>query len=116
MKAVKYSLLATLLALLAGCATTFRPWKLSEIKEGMDRAQVTEVLGEPDSIEMKNNAEFLYYSYRENYNAPSANSDFRAYDANREFRELQIQSSFNEYKYVVKMVDGKVQTYKELQN
>ena len=113
MKVIKYSLIV---ALLAGCSTTFRPWNLSEIKEGMDRAQVTEVLGEPDSIEMKNNAEFLYYSYREDNNVSPADSDFQAYDANRELRELQIQSRFKEYKYVVKMVDGKVQTYKELQN
>jgi outer membrane protein assembly factor BamE (lipoprotein component of BamABCDE complex) len=114
MKAIKYVSFVTLLTLLVGCATTFRPWKLTEIQEGMDRAQVTEILGEPDSIEVKEGSEFLYYSYRENNNIAPADSDFRAYDADRAMRDLQIQSSFKEYQYVVKMAEGKVQTYKEL--
>jgi len=116
MKTIKYISFISLLVLLAGCATTFRPWKLSEVQEGMNRAQVVELLGEPDSVEMKDGAEYLYYSYRENNNLAPANSDFRAYDADRALRELQIQSSFNEYKYTVKMVDGKMQSYKELQD
>ena len=116
MKAINYVSFIALLALLAGCATPFRPWKLSEVQEGMNRAQVVELLGEPDSVEMKDGAEYFYYSYRENNNLAPANSDVRADDADRALRELQIQSSFNEYKYTVKMVDGKMQSYKELQD
>ena len=116
MKTIKYVSLIALLALLAGCATTFRPWKLSEVQEGMDRNQVTEILGEPDSVEVKDDTEYLYYSYRENINPAPADSDFRAYDADRALREPLILSSFEEYKYAVKLVDGKVQTYKELQD
>ena len=116
MKTINYVSFIALLALLAGCATTFRPWKLSEVQEGMNKAQVVEILGEPDSVEMKDGAEYLYYSYRENSNLAPANSDFRAYDADRALRELQIQSSFDEHKYTVKVVDGKMQSYKELQD
>lgn len=98
-----------------GCATTFRPWRLSEVEEGMDRTQVVRILGEPDSVEMKNGAEFLYYSYREDYNPSPANTDIRADDATtHEFRKQQIMQSLKEYRYAVKLVDGKVQNYKEL--
>jgi outer membrane protein assembly factor BamE (lipoprotein component of BamABCDE complex) len=116
MKTMEHVLLIALLALLAGCTTTFRPWKLSEIQEGMNRAQVVELLGEPDSVEMKDDSEFLHYSYRENINSAATIDDIRMHDADGALQEQQIQTSFKEYKYVVKMVDSKVQTYKELQN
>lgn len=114
MKLIKYSAFVVVLALLVGCATTFRPWRLSEIEEGMDRAQVVSILGEPDSIEMKEGAELLYYSYSENHNPAPADTDVRSYDATREFREQQLKRSLKEYNYAVKLVDGKVQNYKEL--
>ena len=114
MKAIKYIPLMVALGLLVGCATTFRPWKLSEIQEGMEKAQVVGILGEPDSVETKEGEELLYYAYSEGYNPAPADADIRAYDANREFREQQLQRSLKEYKYIVTLVDGKVQTYKEI--
>ncbi len=111
---MEYITIGVALALLAGCATTFRPWKLSEVEEGMDRGKVVGVLGEPDSVETKDGAEFLYYTYSENYNPPPASVDGQGYDANREFREHQLQRSLKEYRYVVKLADGKVLSYKEL--
>ncbi len=115
MKAIKYIPLMVALGLLVGCATTFRPWKLSEIQEGMEKAQVVGILGEPDSVETKDGEELLYYTYSEGYNPAPSDADIRAYDANREFREQQLQRSLKEYKYIVTLVDGKVQTYKEIQ-
>jgi len=114
MKPANYIASIMALILLSGCATTFRPWRLSEIEEGMDRAHVVSILGEPDSSKVKNGSEFLYYSYSENYNPAPANDDFRASDINREFREQQLKRSLKEYNYAVKLVDGKVQNYKEL--
>ncbi len=114
MKSMEYITVGVALALLVGCATTFRPWKLSEVEEGMDRGKVVGILGEPDSVETKDGAEFLYYNYSENYNPPPASVDAQSYDANRKFREHQLQRSLKEYKYVVKLVGGKVLSYKEL--
>lgn len=115
MKLIKYFLPVVVLALLLGCATTFRPWKLSEIKEGMDKTQVVEVLGEPDSTETKDGVESLYYTYSENYNPPLTTDSIHSRNAQRELRDRQIKQSLKKYNYVVKLVDGKVQTYKEIQ-
>lgn len=117
MQIIKHIPLVVALSLLVGCATTFRPWKLSEIEEGMEKAHVVKVLGEPDSVEAKDDGEeLLYYSYHENYNPAPADADLRAADANRAFQEQQLERSLREYKYVVTLVDGKVQAYKEIQN
>jgi outer membrane protein assembly factor BamE (lipoprotein component of BamABCDE complex) len=111
---MKHIVLVIALVLLAGCATTFRPWKLSEVEEGMGRVQVVHILGEPDFVEMENGAELLYYSYRENYHPTLANDDHRIHDASRRHQSQQIKQSLKEYRYVVKLVDGNVQSYKEL--
>ena len=116
MNPIRHVALVLSLVLLTGCATTFRPWKLSEIGEGMTRAEVVRILGEPDFVEIKNGAEFLHYSYRENY-SPSLSSDPRyTYDADGRFQIQQMRRSLKEYKYAVKLVDGRVQDYKELTN
>jgi len=114
MNPIKSTVLIVSLVLLAGCATTFRPWKLSEVEEGMDKAQVVGILGEPNSIETKNGAEFLYYSYREDYNPPPSNTDILSTGATSTLQKQQIKRSLQEYRYVVKLVDGKVQDYEEL--
>ncbi len=111
MKLMKPTVLVVALILLAGCATTFRPWKLSEVEEGMTRTQVVQILGEPDSVETKDGSEFLHYSYREDYNPPPPDDTLQARDATN--RRLQKQG-LGESRYAVKMVDGKVQSYKEL--
>lgn len=116
MKVIKHLPLVIALVLLAGCATSFRPWKLSEVQEGMDRAQVVSVLGEPTSVEMAEGAEYLHYTYSEDYNPTPADMDVRATDSTLSLREQEVKRSFKEYKYVVKLVDGKVQSYKEIQN
>lgn len=111
---MKYTALVVALVLIAGCATTFRPWKLSEVEEGMTREQVVHILGEPDFVETENGAELLHYSYREDYNPPLADDTIDARNANRALHNQRIKQSFKEYRYAVKLVDGKVQTYKEL--
>lgn len=114
MKPMRHVALSVSFALLVGCTTTFRPWLLSEIEEGMDRSQVIQILGEPDDAETKDGAEFLHYSYSEDYNPPPADDSIYTPDTiNRKFNTQQVQRSFREYKYVVKLVDGKVLDYKE---
>ena len=103
MKTIKYISLA-LIALLVGCATTFRPWEFAEVKEGMDRAQVVKIIGEPDRVESKDGAEILYYSYHEAYDPTSTDSGMR---------DSQVKRSMKTRNYVVTMVDGKVQTAEE---
>lgn len=114
MKPTRHVALVLSLALLAGCATTFRPWKLSEIREGMARAEVVRILGDPDFSEMGNGAEFLHYSYRENYNPPLASDPTRTYDTGNRFQARQLRRSLKEYKFAIKLVEGRVQDYKEL--
>jgi len=116
MKAIKHITVGVALLLLAGCATTFRPWKLSEVKEGMDRKQVVAVLGEPDSVEMKDGMEIMHYSYSEDYNPPPASGlGNQPIDSpERQMQDQQIKRSVQEHKYIVKLVGGKVQDYKEL--
>lgn len=70
MKSIKLLATVTVLSLLAGCATTFRPWLLSDVHEGMDKVQVVQLLGTPDSTETKNGAEYLHYSFREDLTLP----------------------------------------------
>jgi len=115
MKAVNPIACIVALLLVAGCATTFRPWRLSEIDEGMDRARVVQILGEPDRTEMKDGSEFLYYSYTEDYTSPLGSDSAAAYDADLELRKQQIKNSLKVYRYSVKIVDGKVQSYAEIQ-
>jgi outer membrane protein assembly factor BamE (lipoprotein component of BamABCDE complex) len=115
MKNLKHIVLVVALILVAGCATTFRPWMLSEIEEGMTRGQVVKILGEPDRVEARDGSEFLYYSYSEDYSPPLSEDSGQAYDANRELRKQQLKRNLREYKYSVKLVDGKVQTYTEIQ-
>jgi len=103
MKTTKYISLA-LIALLVGCATTFRPWEFSEVKEGMDRAQVVKIIGEPDRVESKAGSETLYYSYHEAYDPTSDDG----------MRDSQVKRSMKTRNYEVKIVDGKVQTAKEV--
>jgi hypothetical protein len=114
MKPMKYTALAMMLVLLAGCATTFRPWKLSDIDEGMSREQVVQVLGEPDSVETENGAELLHYSYSENYNPPLAADTVQGRNASRGLEDKRIKQGLKEHRYTVKLVDGKVQNYEEL--
>lgn len=105
MKTMKYILsCGSLIALLLGCATTLKPWVFHEVKEGMDRAQVEKLIGEPDRVESKGEAEFLYYSYHEDYN-PATGAGIQGHQAKRSMKTRN---------YVVKMVDGKVQSSKEL--
>ena len=108
MKAMEHITIGVALALLAGCATTFSPWKFGEVEEGMDRGQVVGILGEPDSSEMKDGAEYLHYAYSEDYNPAPANFDIQVDDSARELRDRQVKRSLKEYKYTVKLVDGKV--------
>ena len=115
MKSLKHIALVVVLLLVAGCATTFRPWNLSEIEEGMSRSQVVGGLGEPDRAEAEGEVELLYYSYSENQNLPLSADSIQAYESDRELRKQQIGRSLREYNYSVKLVDGKVLTYTELQ-
>lgn len=104
MKIMKQILYIALFSLLVGCATIFRPWKFSEVKAGMDRAQVGGIIGEPDYVESRNGAEFLYYSYSQDYDPFSGKAVW----------EHSAKQSLEKRNYVVKLVGGKVQYAKEL--
>ena len=116
MKSIKTIVFSVVLALLFGCTTSFRPWLLSDVKEGMVREQVVSILGEPDSVSAQDEVEYLYYIYAEGYNPSLSNDTALGYEADSDFRIEQVKESFKEHKYVVKLVDGKVQSYKEIQN
>ncbi len=107
-------LLLAVALIIAGCATPFRPWNLSEIREGMARRQVETVLGSPDYTETKDGADYLHYIYQEDYNPMSTANAFPDMDNDRAFKDLNSERIFKKYEYVVILVDGKVINYKEL--
>ena len=116
MKTKNLLFLGVVSLLLMGCATTFRPWKLSEIQENMTKDQVVSVLGNPDSVVVTNGMEYLYYTYSTDYN-PASGSDVSMDVTNPEMRwqAYQIKQSTKKERYVIKMVDGKVLSYEEIE-
>ena len=63
----KISVWIVLFALfISGCATSFRPWNMEKLESGMSRADVIELLGEPNSTEtLPDGQEQLIYEYSE---------------------------------------------------
>ena len=116
MKTARSITVGVALLLLAGCATTFRPWKLSDVKEGMSKKQVVGLLGQPDSVQTKNGEEILHYSYSEAYNPPPAGglSGQPPDSPEQRIQAQEIKRSVKEHNYVVRLVDGKVQSYEEV--
>jgi outer membrane protein assembly factor BamE (lipoprotein component of BamABCDE complex) len=113
MKTMRTLPAALALLILAGCATTFKPWNLSNVREGMEREQVTQLLGEPDYTIDKDGAEYLYYSFREEM-APAGEA---ALDTSEQIerRADALDRTLKEHKYEVMLVDGKLVNYKELE-
>lgn len=118
MKTMRYFLVLGVALLLTGCSTTFRPWNLSEVKEGMDREQVIQILGEPDYVFTKDGAEHLRYSYQEDYSPSSASSSDLVYDSSidHQMQAMRVERSMQVLKYDVLIVDGKVLNYKDATN
>ena len=114
MKTMRYVLPVVAFLLVSGCATPFRPWNLSEIKEGMDRAQVVQILGNPDFTETKDGTEQLHYLYQEDYNPSSTPVPFSGQNSEMAYRDLDNDKAFRQYEYVVILSDGKVINYKEI--
>lgn len=104
---------ATVFLLIAGCATSFKPWQLSEVKEGMNKEMVVNILGEPDYAVEKDGAEYLYYSYTEDLAPVSSTLDTpEAIDRRAE----ELSRTLTETKYEVVLVEGRMINYKELQD
>lgn len=104
MKTVNYISFIALFTLLVGCATTIRPYTFEQVTEGMDQAQVENLIGKPDRVESKDGAEFLHYSYHEDYDPTGLNGGIQTQQAKRSMKTRN---------YVIKMVDGKVETAEE---
>ncbi len=117
MKMMRYFLALGAVLVLAGCATTFRPWNLSEVTEGMDRDQVIQLLGEPDYVFLKNGAEHLRYTYQEDFTPASMPVDIAHERAiNQRTQAMQVERSMQVLEYDVILIDGKVLNYKEVTN
>ena len=115
MKTMKTVLAAAAVSLLiVGCATTFKPWQLSEVKEGMSEEQVVKILGEPDYTESKDGAKYLYYSYMEDL-MPASSATFNSQEAIDRWAE-ELDRTLDEIKYKVVLVDDKLINYKELRD
>lgn len=101
--------------ILTGCATTFRPWSLSEVTEGMDKGEVIQILGEPDDVFEKDGAEYLRYTYQEDFIPYSMPADIaHERPINDQMHTTQIERSMQVLVYDVILVDGKVLNYKEV--
>lgn len=114
MKTIRYAPGLIALFVVAGCATTFRPWNLSMIREGMDRGEVVQILGEPDFTEVREGGEAMHYTYQEDYNPSSASIPFYDTNSDMAFRDLNNGRRFRQYEYVVTLNEGKVTGYREL--
>lgn len=112
MKTMRITAVLAVASLLFGCATTFKPWKLSEVKEGMDRAEVIAVLGEPDSAETRDGGEYLYYSFQEEL-APAPEVSLETPEG-IDRRVEEFNRVLEETRYEVVLVDGKLINYKQL--
>jgi hypothetical protein len=117
MKTMRSLLVLGAVLFLAGCATTFRPWNLSEVTEGMDRDRVIQLLGQPDYIFVKDGAEHLRYTYQEDF-APSPMPVDMVYERTIDMHRqlLQAERSLQVLEYDVILIDGKVLNYKEVVN
>lgn len=84
-----------LLAVVAivGCSTPSS--RLNKVSLGMNKAQVVEILGEPESTRASKGVEFLIYSLRERIARPG-----------EAIAPIGIDG-----KYFVKFVEGKVESY-----
>ncbi len=114
MKTMKFLSSILALLLLAGCATSFRPWLLSEIREGMDRAQVLKTLGEPDYLETDGDTERMHYTYRENYAPSPMMHDLDRPRSSFIPKDQQLERTLKKHHYVVVLAKGRVINYKEL--
>lgn len=99
--------------IISGCTTTFRPWNLSQIHEGMGREQVVMILGDPDFTEVRNGVEEMHYSYQEDYNPSAASIPFYDEKTDMAFRDLENGRRFRQYEYVVTLEKGTVTGYEE---
>ncbi len=117
MKTMRYFLLLGAALILAGCATTFRPWNLSEVTEGMSRDRVIQLLGEPDYVFIKDDAEHLRYTYQEDYSPVSVSEDL-AYESTigSKMQARQVKRAMRILTYDVILVEGRVMNYKEVTN
>jgi hypothetical protein len=82
--------------LVIGCATSAS--NLNKVSRGMSKAEVVELLGEPESTAAKQDVEFLVYSLRERIARPG---------------EAMLPMSVLG-KYFVRLVNGKVESYGRL--
>ena len=104
MKTKSYISAIALLTLLVGCTTTIRPYTFEQVAVGMDKDQVENLIGEPDRTESKDGAEFLYYSYNEDYDPASGGG----------IQDQRAKRSMKTRNYVIKLVDGRVETTEEV--
>ena len=112
---MRYFLALGAALILSGCATTFRPWSLSEVTEGMDRDQVVQLLGEPDYVFVKDDAEHMRYSYQEDFTHSSMPVDMasdRVIDPKKQ--AMRVERSLNTLEYDVILVNDQVINYKEV--
>jgi outer membrane protein assembly factor BamE (lipoprotein component of BamABCDE complex) len=114
MKTMRTIMSVAVVCLVAGCATTFKPWKLSEVQEGMERDEVVKILGAPDYTVNKDGAEYIYYTYREEL-APMSEVSLET-DAGIERRVEEFNRTLKEGKYEIELIEGKVVAHKELKD
>lgn len=80
-------------ALLFGCGTSSK--HLNDIRVGMDKEEVHDILGDPQSTEANKNAEYLIYSLRDGISKPGTTIVPIAYNS----------------LYFVKIIDGHVDSF-----
>lgn len=115
MKRSRFPALVLVAVCISGCTTTFRPWSLSQIHEGMPREAVVAILGEPDYLEQKDGTVLLHYTYQEALHPFGSSMNPVVMDPAAARTGFVDPINTRIYHYIVIMVDGMVQSYKEIQ-
>jgi hypothetical protein len=103
-KNMKRILIILVSALLSGCVTSSK--KLSQVENGMTKAEVVKLLGDPKSVSLRDGSEFLRYQlsgryapvlnpngrqFADDYTVQLVNGSVVAYGRDDEFQPVRIQ-------------------------
>ena len=109
---IKLVLGLSLLLVLNGCQTVFKPWLLSELSTGMSSEQVKDRLGEPTSILTREAVTVFVYSYTEPIKLQSEFPNWENSFFSRSSLHPLIMP-MKQYQYELIFVDNALINYKE---
>lgn len=80
----------------------------------MDKGQVVDILGNPSSAKQDGTVEYLHYTYSDEPIITPIDGSTQNFDQQYPFFEERAEKQMKSYHYVVKLQDGKVVSYEEM--